>query len=121
ARRRKARIYMHLDRVITRGDRDLVTLFPPVINGARTWSIRPGASPDDLVTEEQHGWLPEHMAKALGVTKMRVIETGGDTFEAEREQGGDGDNVVAPGTGGVVAHERNFRTNTALPQAGIEG
>ena len=116
----KSRSYMHLDTVITMCDRDLVTLFPPVINGARTWSIRPGASPDDLVTEEQHGWLPEHMAKALGVTKMRVIETGGDSFEAEREQWDDGNNVVALEPGVVIAYERNFGTNTALRKAGIE-
>jgi arginine deiminase len=29
------------------------------------------------VTEEQHGTLPELMAKALGVDRMRVVETGG--------------------------------------------
>jgi arginine deiminase len=91
-----------------------------VINEGRTWAIRPGASPDDLVTEEQHGWLPEHMAKALGVTKMRVIETGGDSFEAEREQWDDGNNVVALEPGVVVAYERNTGTNTALRKAGIE-
>jgi arginine deiminase len=116
----KSRSYMHLDTVITMCDRDLVTLFPPVINGARTWSLRPGASPDELVTEEQHGWLPEHMAKALGVTKMRVIETGGDSFEAEREQWDDGNNVVALEPGVVIAYERNTGTNTALRKAGIE-
>jgi arginine deiminase len=116
----KSRSYMHLDTVITMCDRDLVTLFPPVINDARTWAIRPGASPDDLVTEEQHGWLPEHMAKALGVTKMRVVETGGDSFEAEREQWDDGNNVVALEPGVIVAYERNTGTNTALRKAGIE-
>src|SRR6516164_261008 len=116
----KSRSYMHLDTVITMCDRDLVTLFPQVINGARTWSIRPGSSPDDLVTEEQHGWLPEHMARALGVAKMRVIETGGDSFEAEREQWDDGNNVVALEPGVVVAYERNFGTNTALRKAGID-
>jgi arginine deiminase len=116
----KSRSYMHLDTVITMCDRDLVTLFPNVVNGARTWAIRPGASADDLVAEEQHGWLPEHMAKALGVDKMRVIETGGDSFEAEREQWDDGNNVVALEPGVVVAYERNTGTNTALRKAGIE-
>ncbi len=38
----KSRSYMHLDTVITMCDRDLVTLFPQVVYGARTWSIRPG-------------------------------------------------------------------------------
>jgi arginine deiminase len=116
----KSRSYMHLDTVITMCDRDLVTLFPEVVYGARTWAIRPGDSPEQLVSEEQSGTLPELMAKALGVGKMRVIETGGDTFEAEREQWDDGNNVVALEPGVVVAYERNTGTNTALRKAGIE-
>ena len=95
-------------------------LFPQVVYGARIWSIRPGETPEELVTEEQHGTLPELMAKALGVDKMRVVETGGDSFEAEREQWDDGNNVVALEPGVVVAYERNTGTNTALRKAGIE-
>jgi len=116
----KSRSYMHLDTVITMCDRDLVTLFPQVVYGARTWAIRPGDSPDDLVVEEQKGTLPELMGAALGVKEMRVVETGGDTFEAEREQWDDGNNVVALEPGVVVAYERNTGTNTALRKAGIE-
>ena len=84
-------------------------MFPQVVGGARTWSIRPGESPDNLVVEEQQGSLPELMAKTLGVGKMRVIETGGDSFEAEREQWDDGNNVVALEPGVVVAYERKHR------------
>jgi arginine deiminase len=116
----KSRSYMHLDTVITMCDRDLVTLFPSVVYGARTWSIRPGESAEDLVTEEQHASLPEVMAAALGVETMRIIETGGDSFAAEREQWDDGNNVVALEPGVVVAYERNVGTNTALRKAGIE-
>jgi arginine deiminase len=116
----KSRSYMHLDTVITMCDRDLVTLFPQVVHGARTWSIRPGESPDDLVAEEQHRAVPELMASALGISKMRVIETGGNSFQAEREQWDDGNNVVALEPGVVVAYERNVGTNTALRRAGIE-
>ena len=116
----KSRSYMHLDTVITMCDRDLVTLFPQVVYGARTWAIRPGESAEDLVTEEQHGSLPELMAKALGVATMRIVETGGDSFEAEREQWDDGNNVVALEPGVVIAYERNTGTNTALRKAGIE-
>ena len=116
----KSRSYMHLDTVITMCDRDLVTLFPQVVWGARTWSIRPGDSADDVVAEEQQGTLPELMGKALGVPKMRVIETGGDSFEAEREQWDDGNNVVALEPGVVVAYERNEGTNIALRKAGID-
>jgi arginine deiminase len=116
----KSRSYMHLDTVITMCDRDLVTLFPNVVGGARVWAIRPGESADDLVVEEQDGALPEIMARALGVGRMRVIETGGDSFEAEREQWDDGNNVVALEPGVVVAYERNTGTNAALRKAGIE-
>jgi arginine deiminase len=116
----KSRSYMHLDTVITMCDRDLVTLFPQVVNGARIWAIRAGESADDLVVEEQQGSLPEQMAKALGIGAMRIIETGGDSFEAEREQWDDGNNVVALEPGVVVAYERNTGTNTALRKAGIE-
>jgi arginine deiminase len=101
-------------------DRDLVTLFPDVVYGARTWTIRPGESADDLVVEEQHGSLPELMARVLDVGKMRVVETGGDVFEAEREQWDDGNNVVALEPGVVIGYERNTGTNTALRKAGIE-
>ena len=116
----KSRSYMHLDTVITMCDRDLVTLFPQVVYGARTWSVRPGDTPDDLVVEEQQGTLPELMGQALGVSRMRVVETGGDAFEAEREQWDDGNNVVALEPGVVVAYERNTGTNTALRKAGVE-
>jgi arginine deiminase len=116
----KSRSYMHLDTVITMCDRDLVTLFPQVVYGARTWSIRPGASPEDLVLDELPGTLPEIMAQALDLPEMRVVETGGDVFEAEREQWDDGNNVVALEPGVVVAYERNVGTNTALRKAGIE-
>jgi arginine deiminase len=116
----KSRSYMHLDTVITMCDIDLVTLFPQVVYGARTWSLRAGDSPDDLVVEEQEGTLPQLMARALGVTGMRIVETGGDSFEAEREQWDDGNNVVALEPGVVVAYERNTATNSALRKEGIE-
>jgi arginine deiminase len=116
----KSRSYMHLDTVITMCDRDLVTAFPPVVAGARIWTIRPGDTADDLVVEEAHGSLPQLMGTVLGVDTMRVVETGGDSFEAEREQWDDGNNVVALEPGVVVAYERNISTNAALRKAGIE-
>jgi arginine deiminase len=116
----KSRSYMHLDTVITMCDRDLVTLYPAVIDGARVWAIRAGDSPDDLVIEEQTGSLPELMARELGIGGMRIVETGGDAFNAEREQWDDGNNVVALEPGVVVAYQRNTGTNTALRKAGIE-
>jgi arginine deiminase len=119
----KSRSYMHLDTVITMCDRDLVTLFPQVVSGARIWAIRPGDTAEgheDLVVEERHGSLPELMAQALGIPRMRVVETGGDAFESEREQWDDGNNVVALEPGVVIGYERNTGTNAALRRAGVE-
>jgi arginine deiminase len=116
----KSRSYMHLDTVITMCDRDLVTLFAQVVYGARTWTVRPGDSAEDLVVEEQSGTLPEVMAAALGVDRMRVVETGGDSFAAEREQWDDGANVLAVSPGVVVAYERNATSNNHLSRNGIE-
>jgi arginine deiminase len=90
------------------------------VYGARTWAIRPGESAEDLVLEEQSWTLPEVMAAALGLGTMRVVETGGDSYEAEREQWDDGNNVVALEPGVVIGYERNTGTNAALRKAGIE-
>ena len=63
------------------------------------------------------------MAAALGVPAMRVVETGGDSFEAEREQWDDGSNVIALEPGVVVAYERkplarSARRHVRLARAG---
>jgi arginine deiminase len=116
----KSRSYMHLDTVITMCDRDLVTAFPQVVSGAEIWKIRPGDDADDLVVEKSSGSLPQVMGEVLDVGPMRVVETGGDSFGAEREQWDDGNNVVALEPGVVVAYERNTSTNAALRQAGVE-
>ncbi len=47
----RSRSYMHLDTVLTMIDRDAVTLFPDVVDGARVWTIRPGDDPEIPVTE----------------------------------------------------------------------
>jgi arginine deiminase len=72
----------------------------------------------ERTTPQAVSWIARSLFRAGG--SMRVIETGGDSFEAEREQWDDGNNVVALEPGVVVAYERNTGTNTALRKAGIE-
>jgi arginine deiminase len=72
------------------------------------------------VVEETYASLPQLMGRVLGVADMRIVETGGDSFGAEREQWDDGNNVVALEPGVVVAYERNTGTNSLLRKAGIE-
>jgi arginine deiminase len=40
----KLRAAMHLDTVFTFCDRDLVTLYPPIVNQIKTFSLRPDES-----------------------------------------------------------------------------
>ena len=56
----------------------------------------------------------------LDLPKVRLFETGGDRYEAEREQWEDGNNVLALAPGVVVAYERNVETNTRLRHDGIQ-
>ena len=57
---------------------------------------------------------------ALKLKNLRVIGTGGDAWQAEREQWDDGNNVVALEPGVVVAYDKNEFTNAQLRKAGIE-
>jgi arginine deiminase len=116
----RSRSYMHLDTVLTMVDLDAVTLFPDVVDGARIWTIRPGDDPEIPVAEPFSGSVVDAVATALDIDSIRVIPTGGDSFETQREQWDDGNNVVCLEPGVVVAYERNVDTNTRLRKEGIE-
>jgi arginine deiminase len=120
ARLSKERAHMHLDTVFTFCDRDLVTIYEPVVRNIQTYTIQPGNNSRDMhVTKEEKPFL-EVVAGALGLGQLRVVTTGGDELEAEREQWEDGNNVVALEPGVVVAYDRNDDTNTKLRKAGVE-
>lgn len=116
----RSRHYMHLDTVMTMVDRDAVTLFPEVVEGARVWSIRPSDEPGLPVVEPFGGGVIDALKHALALGAVRVIPTGGDPFESEREQWDDGNNLLCLEPGVVVAYDRNVDTNTRLRKEGIE-
>jgi arginine deiminase len=115
----KDRAHMHLDTVFTMLDRDAVTVYPRVMDTVRAISLRPGVNGAAFHVTEEKGFLPA-VADALGVRDLRVIETGGDAYQQEREQWDDGNNVVALEPGVVVAYERNTHTIAKMRAAGIE-
>jgi arginine deiminase len=115
----KSRAAMHLDTVFSFCDRDLVTLFREVVDQIRCYSVYPTGNGDYDVRKEDHP-LTELVAEALGLARLRTVETGGNAYEAAREQWDDGNNVVALAPGVVVAYDRNIHTNTLLRKAGIE-
>jgi arginine deiminase len=115
----KDRAHMHLDTVFTMLDRDAVTVYPRVIDQVRAISLRPGVNGAPFHITEEKGFLST-VADALGVPDLRVIETGGDAYQQEREQWDDGNNVVALEPGVVIAYERNTYTIAKMREAGIE-
>lgn len=116
----RERSAMHLDTIFTFCDRDLVTIFEPVILQVKPVQFRPEDDPGELidVRGDDRGWI-EVVGEAIGNPRLRVIPTGGDAYEQEREQWDDGNNVVALEPGVVVAYERNEYTNTLLRKAGV--
>jgi arginine deiminase len=108
---------MHLDTIFSFCDRDLVTIYQPAVDAIQPISYRPSEVGLD-VTVEKKGWI-ETVGEALGLKELRVIPTGGDEFQQEREQWDDGNNVVALEPGVVIAYDRNEWTNARLRKAGV--
>jgi arginine deiminase len=113
------RASMHLDTVFTFCDWDLVTIYEPVVKTIQPISYYPGDKEGTVRSViEEKGWI-ETVQEALGLKELRVIPTGGDEFQQEREQWDDGNNVVALAPGVVVAYDRNEWSNARLRKAGI--
>ena len=116
----KLRAAMHLDTVFTFCDRDVVSLYPAIVNQIRTFSIRPGGGPAGLEIRHEKHSLVDVIAEALGVKKLRAVETGGNAYAQERQQWDSGNNYVAISPGVVVAYDRNTYSNSLLRKEGVE-
>lgn len=115
----KSRAAMHLDTVFTCLDHDKVTAFAEVADEIRCFSLRPGDRGNlDIRREDAH--LFDVYKEVLGLNSLQVIPTGGNDFQAEREQWDDGNNVVALEPGVVVGYRRNTHTNGLMRKAGVE-
>ena len=111
------RAQMHLDTVCTMVDADTVVMYANVVDTLSAFTIQ--RTPDGVTISDETPFL-EAAANALGIDKLRVIDTGLDPLVAEREQWDDGNNTLALAPGVVVAYERNVQTNARLRDAGIE-
>jgi arginine deiminase len=112
------RATMHLDTVCTMVDVDAVVMYPNVANTLQAWTVTADADGDPLVTQPRP--FLEAAAEAMGIDRLRIIDTGLDPVTAEREQWDDGNNTLALAPRLCVAYERNVETNAQLERAGIE-
>ncbi|MGQ9872147.1 arginine deiminase family protein [Leptodesmis sp.] len=116
----KLRAAMHLDTVFTFCDRDLVSLFPDIMNHVTTFSSRPSdKTPGYEIIKDSEPFV-DVVVSALGLKKLRVVETQGDIYARHRQQWDSGNNFVCLEPGVVVAYDRNVLTNTALRKEGVE-
>ncbi|RIQ18211.1 arginine deiminase [Jiangella rhizosphaerae] len=115
----KDRAHMHLDTVFTLLDRDRATAYPKVVPHIKAISLRPGRREGDFHVTVEPDFVGA-VADALRVPRLHIVETGGDSYQQEREQWDDGNNVVALSPGVVVAYERNTYTIAKMREAGVE-
>jgi arginine deiminase len=119
ARMSRDRSHIHLDTVFTMLDQDTVTVFPNVVNDMQAYRIMPGDERSLFTVTREKSFISA-VTDALEVDRLEMIPTGGDKYEAEREQWDDGNNVVALRPGVVIAYNRNTCTNRNFREAGIE-
>ncbi len=117
----KLRAAMHLDTVFTFADRDVVTLYPTIMDAVHTFTLLPSDKAPGLeVVDHGDARFVDVVAASLGLDSLRVIETGGDVYQSERQQWDSGNNAVALEPGVVFTYDRNTLTNALLREAGIE-
>jgi arginine deiminase len=111
------RASMHLDTVCTMVDTDAVVMYPAIQDSLSAFTIAVNSGTVSVAGPEP---FVEAAAEAMGIEKLRVIDTGLDAVTAEREQWDDGNNTLALAPGVVVAYDRNVETNRRLQDSGIE-
>ena len=109
---------MHLDTVCTMVDADAVVMYPNIRDTMSAFTLRDLGDGDVDVSGPRP--FVEAAADAMGIGKLRVIDTGLDPVTAEREQWDDGNNTLAVEPGVVVSYNRNVETNRRLVDSGIE-
>jgi len=115
----RLRSCMHLDTIFTQMNKDCFTYYPDIMHeNVPCWEIEPDDNEKIRFSSVKDGFI-KSIERAIGET-IRMVPTGGDIFEAEREQWNDANNVLAIRPGVVIGYERNINTIKNMREAGIE-
>jgi arginine deiminase len=106
----------HLDTVCAVVDTDAVVMHPAVAYALTAHTISP--RPQGMRVSRARPFL-EAAAEAMGIERLRVIDTGTEPAWGQPGQRDDGGNVLAVGRGLAVSHERNSESNARLEAAGV--
>ena len=110
---------MHLDTVLTHMHEDTFSLYPKIINKhTDCWSLTADRHGDIQIKKLDN--LFTSITRALDLDQLNFISTGGDNFNAEREQWNDANNVLAVRPGVVIGYSGNTYTNEKYEKAGIK-
>jgi arginine deiminase len=106
----------HLDTICTMVDVDTVVMYPRLAFTLTAHTITPLR--DGMRVSRAQPFL-EAAARAMGIERLGVIETGVDPLTTPRQQWDDGGNALAIDRRVAVCHERNAQTNARLEAAGV--
>jgi arginine deiminase len=116
----KLRAAMHLDTVFTFADCDCVLIHAEIVNQIHSFTLRPSDGGRGYEVHYEDKPLVDVVAEALGLKKLRIVETSGTAYVRERTQWDSGANLVCASPGVVFAYDRNTLANTLLRKEGIE-
>ena len=83
----KLRAAMHLDTVFTFADRDVITIYPEIVDSIASFTLVPGDSDVGIDVIEETKPFVEVVAAALDLPELRVVETGGPSTTTSASNG----------------------------------
>ncbi|MDR1412716.1 MAG: arginine deiminase [Actinomycetes bacterium] len=120
----ETRAFMHLDTVFTQVNYNQFTIHPAIQNeagGLNIYSIMADPNSPRGLKFTHSDDLEGMLKSALGVDDLDLIPCGGgDPLVAAREQWNDGSNTLAVAPGVVCTYDRNYASNEAMREHGLE-
>ena len=111
----KGRSWMHLDTVFTQIDKNKFSIF----NNYEFDVFKIEKTKEDMEIKTLKKNISEIMEEVFGEEVTLIVCGNGDPLISEREQWNDGSNVLAIAPNTVITYNRNYVTNKALRDHGV--